>query len=368
MNIAVVAPLVAPVVHGAPQIGGAQALLADLCRVLADKEHQVQLIAPAGSGVPGVATVDLGLDAALFAPASFAPEAPQLDVGEQTHAFRLIASWLGEHATQLSLVHGHAYDAPAFSAFGRLSLPVAHTLHLPPIHQPVVEAVRSVARTAALVTVSKHNQGLWWEQGVDVPHVIPNGVDIDGMPFGERSDGYLLFAGRIAPEKGPQLAIAAAGEAGLPLLLVGGVYDGGFYRSHVAPLLRSEPDWRPGNSLPAAATYIGPRSRPDVWQLMSRALAVLMPAEWDEPFGLVAIEAQATGCPVVAFARGGLPEVIEDGISGCLSPPGDVQALAAAIRRAAGLSRRACREWVRQRHSLGKMVEAYERLDEEIGG
>src|SRR6201982_164009 len=84
--------------------------------------------------------------------------------------------------------------------------------------------------------------------------------------------------------------------------------------------------------------------RPSLWEAMARAAVVLCPARWDEPFGLAAAEAQACGTPVVAFRRGGLGEVIVDGVTGFLVPPDDVQAAAGAVSKVADISREACRE------------------------
>jgi glycosyltransferase involved in cell wall biosynthesis len=101
---------------------------------------------------------------------------------------------------------------------------------------------------------------------------------------------------------------------------------------------------------------------------MARAAVVLYPARWDEPFGMAAAEAQACGTPVVAFRRGGLSEVIMDGVTGFLVPPDDVRAAAEAVTKVAGISRRACREHAEGQLDLELTLDAHERLYWRVAG
>ncbi len=95
---------------------------------------------------------------------------------------------------------------------------------------------------------------------------------------------------------------------------------------------------------------------------MSRAAVVLNPSQWDEPFGMAAAEAQACGTPVVAFRRGGLTEIIEDGVTGFLVPPGDLQAAAEAVGRVAAISRPACRSHAERHLDLEQSLDTHERI------
>ena len=105
-----------------------------------------------------------------------------------------------------------------------------------------------------------------------------------------------------------------------------------------------------------------------LWQAMARAAVVLYPARWDEPFGLAAAEAQACGTPVVAFRRGGLSEVIVDGVTGFLVPPDDIRAATEAVAREPGISRAACREHAESRLDLELSLDAHERLYRRVSG
>src|SRR6185437_1483091 len=129
-----------------------------------------------------------------------------------------------------------------------------------------------------------------------------------------------VFAGRLSPEKGAAEAIDIACTAGLPIDVYGDAYDADYAREQVGA--RAD---RPGVAIHQAVP------RETLWEAMARAGVVLFPARWDEPFGMVAAEAHACGTPVVAFRRGGLGEVIADGITGFLMPPDDVSACVGAV-------------------------------------
>ena len=367
MRVLLLAPLVAPIVDRAvgltgDQIGGTQTYLAELAGHLAGRGHAVTLLAAPGSAVAGVETVELPIGHLGLTPASFDPPSERTDLAEQTEAFALARTWLDAHPDHFDLVHAHAFDAPAFTCLRGLARPVVHTLHLPPVDPGVVAAARAVAGEATLTTNSETNAAAWRQAGVPVREVVPIGIDVGGIPFGEAGRGYLLFAGRLTHEKGPDLAIAAAAAAGRPLMLVGGVYDERFYEGAVRPRVRQAPDWRPGDALGPGATYVGARPRAEVFELMAGADALLMPVRWNEPLGLVAIEAPAAGCPVVAFARGGLGEVVVEGVTGWLAPPGDLDAFVAALGRVGEIDRARCRADVAERYGAPAMVRGHEAL------
>jgi glycosyltransferase involved in cell wall biosynthesis len=367
MRPVLLAPLISPIVDRevgltGDQIGGTQTYLADLAARLAGRGHAVTLLCAPGSRLAGVEVVELPIGHLRLEPASFDGEAGRSDLAAQAEAFAIARRWLDGRVGRIDLVHGHAFDAPAFDALRGLAAPVVHTLHLPPVDDGVVAAAARVADEAVLTTNSAANAAAWRAAGVPVREVVPYGLDVGALPFRPRGGGYLLFAGRLTPEKGPDLAIEAAAAVGRPLVLVGGVYDRRFYRRELRPRLRELRAWRPGDQLDASATYVGPRPRVDVFELMAAADGLLMPVRWDEPLGLVAIEAPATGCPVVAFARGGLSEVVAGGESGWLVPPDDMTAFVAALARLGEIDRRGCRASVARRYGIEAMIDGYESL------
>ncbi len=361
--------MVAPISDVEPPLGGGQAILADLAAGLAEAGHRVTLLAAQGSSVRGVETVDLGVNWRELQPARFQPGEVRRDVVGQRRAFERVRAWLERHADSLDVVHAHAFDAPAFDALVGLTTTVLHTLHLPPVDASVVQAVTRAGDAGAWMAAVSHTSAhAWADAGIRVDAVVPNGVDVDAIPFGQTAGGYLLSAGRLTPEKGVDVAIRAAARAGLPLVIAGNVYDDGYYEQEILPRVRQAADWRVHEPLTPGATYVGHRPRAELHAIMAEASATVLPIGWEEPFGLVAVEAQAAGSPVVGFARGALREVVADGRTGLLVPPGDEDALAQALDRIVQIDRRSCRAWVTERFSIERMVRAYAQVYADASG
>jgi len=356
------APLVTAIRE--PQRGGSQAFVSDLARGLAGRGHDVHVYAAAGSEIPGVEVLDTGID-------------PRSLTGTLYRAFGAAADERGERgpaaaaaesafttaysAVQLiryDVIHNHAFDAPAIRLAAALTDPVVHSLHLPP-DQAVAAALRQVAEHVgrpAVATVSEF-QASAWRRVIPVDAVLPPYPPTDVIPWAEAAGPGALFAGRLSPEKGVVEAIDIARAAGVPIDVYGDPYDPQYSREQIDPRRK----W------PGVAVHPGvPRTL--LWEAMARAAVVLCPARWDEPFGLAAAEAQACGTPVVAFRRGGLSEVIMDGVTGFLVPPGDIRAAAEAVPKAAGISRPACREHAEHRLDLELSLDAHERLYRRVAG
>jgi UDP-glucose:tetrahydrobiopterin glucosyltransferase len=332
VRVAVVASLVTPLLP--VQAGGAQAFLTDLARGLAGRGHSVLLYCAAGSEVPRVELVEIPVEAAVARAMVMPGGAPRGPVPELRQAFEQLFAEIRRRGADA--VSQHAFDAEAIELAE--GLPVLHTLHLPPLVPSVVAAAQ--ATTGRLATVSNSCRGEWAKVGVEAI-VLPNGVP-DWQPEPGTVRPVALIAGRISPEKGIEDGVAAARLAGLEPLVVGGDYDPA-YRARLAGV-----EIRP------------PLDRRGIWRLMAECAVTLMPVKWEEPFGLVAAEAQVAGCPVAAYARGALPEVIGEGAGGFLARPDDVEDLAGAIRRCLELDRASVRSQARERLLLDRSLDAYE--------
>lgn len=316
------------------QAGGAQAFVIDLATGLTARGHELTLYCSAGSLVPGVRLVEIPVDPGVRRGLFRSGGDPPAAVPELRAGFERLFDAL--RRSDPDGVSQHAFDAEAIELAA--GLPVIHTLHLPPTSAAVVAA--AVASEARFATVSEAARLGWAAAGV-AAEVLPNGVPdwpIGTQPVQPRA----LLAGRIAPEKGIEDGIAAATLAGLQAHVVGGDYDAE-YRARLA-----------GADIHPAV------SRRELRRLMAASAVTLMPVKWEEPFGLVAAEAQLAGCPVAAYARGALPEVVRDGAGGYLAPPGDVAGLAAAIGRCLTLDRAAVREQALTRFSMERSLDAYE--------
>ncbi|MBT9252905.1 MAG: glycosyltransferase [Brockia lithotrophica] len=184
---------------------------------------------------------------------------------------------------------------------------------------------------------------------------VYNGIDLADFTFVERPGSYLLFLGRLSPVKGPDLAIEVARRTGFPLKLAGPVppEDREFFEAKIRPHVN-------GRSIEYVGE-VGPRERD---RLLGGALALLHLVRAPEPFGLVMVEAMATGTPVIGMARGSVPEVVEDGVTGFVVE--DLEGAVRAVPRVAGLRRAEARRRVEERFTLDHMIEGYVRAYETV--
>jgi glycosyltransferase involved in cell wall biosynthesis len=362
MKIAIMAPLVTAIRE--PQRGGSQAFVSDLSRGLAGRGHDVHVYAATGSQIPGVEVIDTGIDPRSLAGTlyrAFTPSAGEPGEAEPAAAAAESAfttAYTTMRATRYDVIHNHAFDAPAVRLATALQAPVVHTLHLPP-DRAVSAALRQVAggsRPPTVAVVSDF-QASAWRRVVPVDAILPPYPPTGVIPWSEGAGQGALFAGRLSPEKGAAEAIDIARAAGMPIDVYGDVYDPGYSREQIDPR-RGWPEVTVHEGVP----------RTSLWKAMARAAVVLFPARWDEPFGLAAAEAQACGTPVVAYRRGGLGEVIVDGVTGFLVSPDDVRAAAGAVSKVAGISRPACREHAQGRLDLELSLDAHEHLYRRVAG
>jgi glycosyltransferase involved in cell wall biosynthesis len=357
MKIAIMAPLVTAIRE--PQRGGSQAFVSDLARGLAGRGHDVHVYAASGSEIPGVEVVDTGIDPRSLAGTLYRASGPAAgEPGEAGAASAFATAYAAMRAARYDVIHNHAFDAPAVRLATALPAPVVHTLHLPP-DQAVSAALRQAARCSrppAVAAVSDFQAGAW-RRVVPVDAILPPYPPTGVIAWSGTAGRGALYAGRLSPEKGTAEAIDIARAAGVPIDIYGDVYDPGYSREQIDP----RRNW------PGVTVHPGvPRA--SLWEAMARAAVVLYPARWDEPFGMAAAEAQACGTPVVAFRRGGLSEVILDGVTGFLVRPDDDAAAAEAVSKAAGISRLACREHAEGRLDLELSLDAHERLYRRVAG
>jgi UDP-glucose:tetrahydrobiopterin glucosyltransferase len=357
VKIAIVAPLVSPIRE--PQRGGSQAFLSELARGLAGRRHTVHLYAASGSQVRGVEVIDTGIEHRALAATLYRADREGDDDGGSEAARTAFARVYAQiRDNQYDVVHNHAFDAPAVSLASQLGAPVLHTLHLPP-ERWVADALREAlggehAPAVACVSAAQANE---WGRTVAVDAILPPYIPTSRIPFSPAAGSGAVFAGRLSPEKGAAEAIAIARTAGLPIVVFGDRYDERYARSRIDPVSAER------------GVVVRPAvSQDELWEAIGSAAVLLCPAGWDEPFGMVAAEAQACGTPVVAFRRGALEEVIVEGVSGFLVDPGDLDAAAAAVADARALSRDACRAHAETHLDIELSLDEHERLYEQLAG
>jgi len=250
-------------------------------------------------------------------------------------------------AANVDIVHLNDVVGVPFVPF--TDLPAVLTLHHP--HEPALSEQYSRYPQIEYVAI-----GAWLARREPMPrvHVVHHGIPMKDYTFSSKKDDYVAFLGRITPCKGPHLAIEAARRSGIRLKLAG----------EIQPLFREywERDVAPyidGRQI----EYIGEVDPAQKNALLSRARALLFPIQWEEPFGLVMIEAMACGTPVLAFAGGAVEEIVRDGVNGwiCRDIDGIAERIVATPPKSAD-----CRESVARRFSVDHMVDGYLAIYEQL--
>src|SRR6266851_6916611 len=233
-----------------------------------------------------------------------------------------------------------------------VSTPVVTTVHGFSSDR-IVPVYRAYNSTTHLVAISAADRRGDLEYAATIHHGIP----LNEFTFRPGSGSYLLFFGRIHPDKGAREAIEVARRTGHNLILAGIVQDPEYFRTAIEPSLDGQ-----------QIRYIGSVGPTERDSLLGGATALLHLIQFDEPFGLSVVEAMATGTPVIAFRRGSLPELIDDGICGFVITAGDSDAATAAVGRIGELDRKAVRAHVERHFTAERMVDDYLHLYQRLLG
>ena len=354
LRIAIVAPLVTTISE--PQQGGSQVMVADLAVGLTQRGHDVDVYAATGSRINGAHVIETGIDSAGLSAALIRPGQPRQPLRALDDAYERVFEMVGRGG--YDVVHSHGFDPPALRRARAGGARVIHTVHLPP-EPEAADALREAqgASEPAIVVGVSIAQARAWSPLIAFDRVIRNGVPVGLIPWADQPGDGLVFAGRLSAEKGAAVAIDIARRSGERIDLYGAAYDEDYARD-----LRRRHEGDP------AVIFHEPLTRTELWWRLASARAVLCPSDWDEPFGLVAAEAQAAGTPVVAFARGGLTEIIDDTVTGFLVEPGNVAAAVTAVRSVASLDRRRCRQHAVDQLDIEACLSGYEALYASVAG
>ena len=335
MKIAIVAP---PWVSVPPAgYGGTEVVLDGLARGLQAAGHDVLLYATGDSACPVPKAwvfekaVGVGTGGAVS------------ELRHVIHAYEAVRGY--------DIVHDHTLVGPVYAQ--RLALlPVVTTNH-GPFDGDLHDYYRAIGHRVPIIAISHHQASLAGD--IPVAGVIHHGLDVEKFPVGSGRGGYVLFLGRMSPDKGVHIAVRIARKAGVPLKIAAKLHEQAefdYFKEHVRPLLGGDVE------------FVGEVGGAAKHELLGEALCLLNPMQWHEPFGMVMIEALASGTPVVATSRGAAPEIVDEGVTGYLR--GGEESLAAALQQVGGLQRAACRKAAEARFSLGPMVEAHVSLFERV--
>lgn len=328
-----------------PFAGGLEMHTHLLARSLRQRGHDVTVFASSRSDE------GLGLEAICSETAIAAvgtAEAPEVAFFKEHHAYLSLMNDLRHRS--FDIIHNNSLHYLPVTLADSLPMPMITTLHTPPFCWLESGIRLCAAQNSAFVGVSQ-SVAQSWNHVRPADAVILNGIDLQRFAFHAEpaGHGYLVWYGRIVPEKGLHLAIEAARLIGLPLRIAGPILDQAYFRTRIAPALG--PD----------VVHVGHLAHRELALLVSKARAFLCTPMWDEPYGLVVAEALACGVPVAAFARGAIPEIL-DATCGVLATPDDAQSLAQAGLVALTLDRRACRVRAEQMCNAERMVDDYEAL------
>ena len=258
------------------------------------------------------------------------------------------SSWaMREAAHDSDLIHVNTLPALVLGRF--VAQPMVYTMHHP--HIEGLSAVFADFPQTQYVTISDFQRQL-----EKLPRIatIHHGLDFEKYQLGSGKRDYLTFIGRIAPVKGPDTAIEVAKKAGIPLKLAGEVQP--MFREYFEKQIKPEIDGK-------FIEYVGEVDLAEKNELLGGARALLFPISWNEPFGLVMIEAMACGAPVLALAGGSVPEIVRDGVSGYLC--NSVDDMAARARQLA-FPPEQVRAYAEEHFSVERMVTEYQRLYERL--
>jgi glycosyltransferase involved in cell wall biosynthesis len=336
--------MVAPLMESIPprNYGGTERVVSLLTEELVRRGHEVTLFASGDSETSAdlVACCERGL---------------RLDPDVTDYVAYTVTqlATVYQQAEKFEVVHNHV-DYFAFPVASVCPTPTVTTTH-GRLDPPEIRRVYRTFPGMPLVAISENQRASL--PGVNWLSIVYNGIDLDHYRLRTEPGDYLVFLGRISPEKRPDRAIELARDVGMRLVIAAKVdpVDQDYFDHAIAPLIAAQP---------SLIEFVGEVDERGKDALLGGAYAYLFPIDWPEPFGLTMAEAMAAGTPVVAFRAGSVEEVVEDGVTGFVCDT--LHDMAEAIPRVKDLDRRACRARVERLFSPTAMADGYERVYAEI--
>jgi glycosyltransferase involved in cell wall biosynthesis len=325
--------------------GGVESVVADLTDALVERGHDVTLIGAGQTGTSAklVSVWPLPIPERLGEPM---PEI--LHAALTREAVRDLAAGPG-----IDIVHEHTCAGPLNAwGYAAMGLPTVVTMH-GPVDEDLSRFYRAVGSDIDLVAISDRQRHL--APSLNWAGRVHNAVRTETFPFRADHDGYALFLGRFHPHKAPHLALDAAHAAGLPLVLAGKCaepIEKAYFASEVEPRLT------------ATDEIFGEADADEKRRLLAGARCLLMPVRWEEPFGMVMIEAMACGTPVIALRGGAVPEIVVDGVTGFVLD--DPSELPGAIARLDEIDPEACRARVAEHFDVTGLGAGYEAVYRDV--
>lgn len=350
MKIAQIAPIwISIPPHG---YGGAEVIIKALSDELVNRGHNVTLFA---SG-------DSDTNAKLFSVIEKAPgltSQTMLETGfNMKHLYNMFMAL--EKSAEFDLIHWHFSKDIAPIMFAPLTkTPSVITLHNHFGGNDVTEIANHYKNEKYFVSISNSHRKQF---PFDFIGTVYNGIDVDQYDFNETPKNYLVWLGRFVKMKGPDIAIKIALKMKMPLKLAAPIEKGDYFTKEIEPYLGKD-----------GIEYVGEVGPKEKNELLRNAVVFVNPISWEEPFGLVVPESNACGTPIVAYDRGSMPEIIQDGINGFTVKADDLDAMTETLQKIVDMPkeeylefRKSCRKFAQEKFTIAKMVDGYESVYQKI--
>jgi glycosyltransferase involved in cell wall biosynthesis len=303
--------------------------------------------------------VELGFDVTLYASGDSVTNAKLRYVYDEPQGYRMHASLpellhgvqVYKEAKNFDLIHDHTLGGPVFSSL--VDTPVLVTLH-GGFNEETKKYYSNFANDAYYNSISNYQQSCFPE--LNYVGTVYNAIDFSRYTFKEKKEDFILFLGRICHQKGTHLAIQAALRSNHRIIISGKIdpgEDSKYFEDKVKPLIDDK-----------MVIYVGEASDEKKKELLSNAKCLLFPIQWAEPFGLVMVEALASGTPVIAFKNGSVTEIIEDRQTGFIVD--NLEEMVGAIKIVDEIDSRICRQKSEKKFSPEKMASEYVKIYKKI--
>ena len=251
-----------------------------------------------------------------------------------------------EQAGEFDIIHNN-YDFLPLTYSGLIKTPMITTIH-GFSSAKILPVYKKYNQKTHYVSISNADRNA----ELDYIRTVYHGIDIEKFTLNPNPGEYLVYFGRIHPDKGTREAVQVAKKVNMKLIMAGIIQDEAYYKQYIEPALGDD------------IRYIGSVGPEERDRVLGHAYALLHPIHFNEPFGLSIVEAMACGTPVLAFNRGSMPEIIQNGVNGFIVS--DAEEMAAKIAEVKKIPRSACRQTVESRFSQEKMVKEYIGVYQEI--
>ncbi|OUL34477.1 UDP-glucose--tetrahydrobiopterin glucosyltransferase [Nostoc sp. T09] len=331
--------------------GGVELTLSNIAKEMLLRGHKLEIVAPQGSVTNSLPIQEI-------------PGELQIPAQNQTRTDPIflpknsVLANMWDYARQVQanydLIVNFAYDWLPLYLTPFFNTPIAHLISMGSLTDAMDQIMEQIAtKFPATIGVHSKTQAATFKFEQQCTCLL-NGMDLSIYQFCDRPSHNLAWVGRIAPEKGLEDAVKAANTTGVPLKIFGLKQDENYWQK----ICQDYPD--------APIEYMGFLPTIELQQQLGKCVALLVTPRWVEAFGNVAIEALACGVPLIAYSRGGLTEIVQDGKTGFLVKPDSVQGLVAAIRRLDEIDRHACRQQAEATYSLEAMGDRVEQWFQNI--